>query len=157
MRYPVILCFCYIFCCIITNTITVLIIIVNFTIIIIIIIIIIITAAALRLGAPLCHPHKCNLCGHDVDQYATHGLSCQRSVGRHFRHAVINNIIQHSLAAANIPSRLEPSGLARSDGKRPDGITISPWEKGRTLIWDATCVDTLLLPMWIWPTKVRAQ
>jgi hypothetical protein len=63
-------------------------------------------------------------------------------VGRHFRHAVINNIIQHSLAAANIPSRLEPSGLARSDGKRPDGITISPWEKGRTLIWDATCVDT---------------
>ena len=100
------------------------------------------TAAALRLGAPLCHPHKCNLCGRDVDQYATHGLSCQRSAGRHFRHAAINNIIQHSLAAANIPSRLEPSGLARSDGKRPDGITISPWEKGRTLIWDATCVDT---------------
>ena len=39
------------------------------------------TAAALRLGAPLCHPHKCSLCGRDVDQYATHGLSCQRCAG----------------------------------------------------------------------------
>ena len=54
------------------------------------------TAAALCLGASLCHPHKCRLCGRDVDQYATHGLSCQRSVGRHFRHAAINNIIQHT-------------------------------------------------------------
>ena len=50
------------------------------------------TAATLRLGAPLCHPHncKCNLCDCDVDQYATHGLSCQRSVGRHFRRSTIN-------------------------------------------------------------------
>ena len=100
------------------------------------------TAAALHLGAPLCHPHKCSLCDRDVDQYATHGLSCQRSAGRHFHHDPINNIIQRSLAATNIPSRLEPSGLARSDGKHPDGITISPWEKGCTLIWDATCKDT---------------
>ena len=46
------------------------------------------------------------------------------------------------MSAGNIPSRLEPSGLYRSDGKRPDGITIAPWERGRTLIWDATCIDT---------------
>ncbi|CAH2230048.1 jg20257 [Pararge aegeria aegeria] len=38
---------------------------------------------------------------------------------------------------------LEPIGLARSDGKRPDGMTLIPWRLGRSLLWDATCVDTL--------------
>ena len=81
-------------------------------------------ATAIHLGAPISHPYKCHLCGHDVDQYTTHGLSCYRNTGRHFRHAAINNIIHRSLATANIPSWLEPSGLSRSDGKRPDGVTI---------------------------------
>ena len=36
----------------------------------------------------------------------------------------------------------EPSGLYRSDGKRPDGITIVPWKNGKLLVWDATCPDT---------------
>ncbi|CAH2226484.1 jg13502, partial [Pararge aegeria aegeria] len=30
-----------------------------------------------------------------------------------------------------------------NDGKRPDGMTIVPWWMGRSLVWDATCVDTL--------------
>jgi len=30
---------------------------------------------------------------------------------------------------------LQPSGLSRLDGKRPDGI---PWRAGRSLIWDVT-------------------
>jgi hypothetical protein len=29
------------------------------------------------------------------------------------------------------------------DNKRPDGMTMVPWERGRSLIWDVTCVDTL--------------
>ena len=99
-------------------------------------------AAGLHLGAPLCHPHSCRLCGRAVDSFATHGLSCAKSTGRHFRHAAINNIIQRSLSSAKIPSSLEPSGLSRSDSKRPDGITIAPWKAGRSLIWDATCCDT---------------
>jgi hypothetical protein len=33
--------------------------------------------------------------------------------------------------------------LLREDGKRPDGITLIPWKRGRTLVWDVTCVDTL--------------
>ena len=37
---------------------------------------------------------------------------------------------------------LEPSGLDRGDGKRPDGITVNPYSRGRCLIWDATCVNT---------------
>ena len=33
-------------------------------------------------------------------------------------------------------------GLLRSDGKRPDGMSIIPWSSGRLLAWDATCCDT---------------
>ena len=34
-------------------------------------------------------------------------------------------------------------GLSRSDAKRPDGVTLVPWSRGRCLLWDATCPDTL--------------
>ena len=61
---------------------------------------------------------------------------------RHHRHAALNNVVHRALAAAKIPSRLEPSGLYRTDGKRPDGITVVPWKSGRLLVWDATCPDT---------------
>ena len=57
-------------------------------------------------------------------------------------HNSLNNIIYRSLAAAKVPSRLEPTGLHRADGNRPDGVTMIPWSEGRFLVWDATCVDT---------------
>ena len=41
-----------------------------------------------------------------------------------------------------MPSRLEPNGLYRSEGKRPDGMSLAPWKNGKCLIWDATCPDT---------------
>ena len=40
-------------------------------------------AVVLRFGIPLCHPHQCSLCGTEVDNLVTHGLSCRRSEGRH--------------------------------------------------------------------------
>ena len=36
----------------------------------------------------------------------------------------------------------EPIGLSRSNGKRPDGVTVVPWRRGRNLAWDVTCADT---------------
>src|SRR6218665_2226789 len=36
----------------------------------------------------------------------------------------------------------EPSGLLRTDGKRPDGATLIPWSAGRYMAWDATLVHT---------------
>jgi len=33
--------------------------------------------------------------------------------------------------------------LSRSDGKRPDGITLIPWQAGKSLVWDVTVADTL--------------
>ena len=38
----------------------------------------------------------------------------------------------------DLPSVLESRGLYRTDGKRPDGITMIPWEMGKQLVWDVT-------------------
>ena len=46
-------------------------------------------------------------------------------------HTAINGIIKAALTAAEIPCRLEPQGLSRDDGKRPDGVTSMPWRDGR--------------------------
>ena len=32
----------------------------------------------------------------------------------------------------------EPQGLSRSDGKRPDGLTLIPWQAGKALTWDVS-------------------
>ena len=99
-------------------------------------------AVSLRLGAPLCTPHVC-ICGAAVDSSGVHGLSCRKSAGRGARHSTINSIVKAALTLAEIPSCLEPRGLARDDGKRPDGVTSMPWKNGHCLIWDVTCPDTL--------------
>ena len=62
---------------------------------------------------------------------------------RFHRHAAINDVLHRALSSAGIPSCLEPSGLSRSDSKRPDGLTLVPWERGKPLVWDATVPDTL--------------
>ena len=91
----------------------------------------------LRLGAPTCGPHQCRHCSVEVDVFGRHSLSCKKSEGRHFRHSALNDIVKRGLSAAHIPSRLEPTGLLRSDGKRPDGVTLAPWSSGCLLVWDA--------------------
>ena len=76
-----------------------------------------------------------------MDGLATHGLSCRQSQRRHYRYAVVNDIVHRALSSAKIPSCLEPSNLQRSDGKSPDGVTIVPWRSDKLLVWDATCPD----------------
>ena len=99
-------------------------------------------AVALRLGLGVCEPHQCRLCGHSVDRLGHHGLSCKKSAGRFPRHAALNDVIKRALSSAGVPSILEPVGLDRGDGRRPDGMTTFPFSCGRSLTWDATCVDT---------------
>jgi hypothetical protein len=55
----------------------------------------------------------------------------------------MNDLIWHSLSKAGIPSIKEPQGLLRSDGKRPDGLTLIPWRDGRCATWDVTVTDTM--------------
>lgn len=111
-------------------------------------------AISLRLGLKTNQPHQCK-CGTSVDELGHHGLSCQKSAGRIPRHAALNDVLRRALASANIPAKLEPNGIVRSDGKRPDGLTLIPWQQGRCLVWDVTCVDTLA-PSHVRATCVRA-
>ena len=38
---------------------------------------------------------------------------------------------------------LKLRGLYRTEGKRPDGVTMIPWEMGKQLACDVTVVDAL--------------
>ena len=98
---------------------------------------------ALRLGLPVCAPHDCKHCGASVCSLGLHGLSCKRGSLRFHRHAALNDVIHRSLSSAGIPACLEPSGLSRSDGKCPDGLTLVPWEHGRPIVWDVTVPDSM--------------
>ena len=69
-------------------------------------------------------------------------FSCKFNEGRHPRHAALNDIICRALKSAGVPSVLEPVGLDRGDGRKPDGITVTAFSRGKSLCWDATCVNT---------------
>ena len=55
---------------------------------------------------------------------------------------MLNNILHRALYSANVPSRIEPTGLYGADGEHLDGITMVPWWNGKLFVWDATCVGT---------------
>ena len=86
-------------------------------------------AVGLRLGVDLCHPHRCP-CGSTVDAKGIHGLSCKLAAGRMPRHQALNDLIRRAFANARVLSTKEQSGMSRTDGKRPDGLTLIPWQGG---------------------------
>ena len=99
-------------------------------------------AVALRLGLNVCVPHQCS-CGADVDAWGQHAWSCKHAAGRIQRHHALNDVIARALTAAGIPVSKEPSGLFPNDVRRPDGITLVPWQAGKAVAWDVTVVSTL--------------
>ena len=99
-------------------------------------------AVGLRLCIKLCSPFRC-VCGDQVDSFARHGLHCRLSQGRFKRHAESNNIIHRALASCDIPSKLEPTSLCKSDQKRPDGLTYFSYKAGKPLAWDFTSPCTV--------------
>ena len=98
-------------------------------------------SVGLRFGLPICHPHTCH-CGQKVDISSRHGLACEKSSGRKARHESINDLIKTALVTCGVPDRREPSDCNRSEGQRPDGITLIPWQRGKPLLWNFTTVDT---------------
>ena len=100
------------------------------------------TAVALRVGADVCSGlHVCR-CGLPADVKGCHALTCRFSAGRLPRHTAMNDVVRRALLSAGVPAQLEPYGIDRGDGKRPDGMTVFPFSHGRCMVWDATCVNT---------------
>ena len=81
-------------------------------------------AIGLRLGVDISEPHSC-VCGDLIDVRGSHVFSCKRNRERIFPHNYFNNIIHLSLACASVPATKEPQGLSKSDGKRPDSLTLT--------------------------------
>ena len=99
-------------------------------------------AVCLRLGANVFLQHTC-VCGAESDSKGNHALCCKLQRGRIARHTLCNDIILRALNSAGIPSQAEPSGLSRTDGKRPDGVSLIPWSHGKSVVWDFTCAHRL--------------
>ena len=68
---------------------------------------------------------------------------CKQAPSKIARHPAVNDVIARAITAAGVPVTKEPVGLARLDGKRPDGLTLIPWQVGKPLTWDVTVVSTL--------------
>jgi len=70
-------------------------------------------------------------------------MVCKKAPGRVARHQVLNDIILRAINAADVPAVKEPSGLNKQDVKRPDGLSLIPWQNGKPLLWDVTVASTL--------------
>ena len=77
-----------------------------------------------------------------ADIYGLHLLSCPHCAGRLPWHSALNGIIKCAFSSAGFNAVLEPVGLDGGDGKRPDGMNVFPFSRGKCLIWDSTCVDS---------------
>jgi len=64
-----------------------------------------------------------------VDACGVHSFVCKRAPGKTSRHHALNDLIARAFSSAGLPITKEPSGLFRSDGKRPSG---------KALCWDVT-------------------
>jgi len=99
-------------------------------------------AVGLRLGCKVCVPHAC-VCGTQVDACGTHAFVCKRAPGRIATHQALNDVVTRAFVSAGVPVTKEPVGLAMQDGKRPNGLTLIPWQHGKPLTWDVTVAHTL--------------
>jgi len=96
-------------------------------------------AVGLRLGLDLCVPYQCH-CGSLMDARGLHSFVCKRAPGRSARHHAMNDLIARSFASAGVPVTKESSGLFRTYGNRPDGLTLVPWHSGKSMCWDVTVI-----------------
>jgi len=78
-----------------------------------------------------------------VDAHGLHSFVCRKAPGRTTRHHALNDLVAPSFASAGTRVTKEPTGLFRTDGKRPDGLTLVPWHSGRSLCWDVTVICPL--------------
>jgi len=103
---------------------------------------------ASRLGLDPCVPHRCH-CGTLVDAHGCTASSA-RAAGRTARHHAQNDLIARGFASAGFTVTKDPTGLFRSDKKRPDGLTLVPWQSGRVVCWNVTVICPLAESLYQW-------
>ena len=54
----------------------------------------------------------------------------------------MDDVVERMLQKSGLQSVIEPPGLDRGDGSRPEAITVFPLSGGRSLVGDCTCEDT---------------
>jgi len=82
-------------------------------------------------------------CGSIVDARGLHSFVCKKAHGKTIRHHSLNDLIARSFSASGVPVVKEPTGLSRSDGKRPNGLSLVPWQNGKALCWHVTVICPL--------------
>ena len=80
----------------------------------------------------------------------------QEGTRKTIRHHSLDDLIARSFSAAGVPDIKELTGLSRSDGKRPDGLSLVPWQNGKALCWDVT-VSRQLVPLADWYISTAAR
>jgi len=93
----------------------------------------------LRLGLTLCVPHQCH-CGVDGVRILGFMASSVRGSRQTRQTSTLNDLVARAMASAGIRVSKEPQGLSRADGKRPDGLSLIPWQAGKPFTWDVTVV-----------------
>ena len=63
--------------------------------------------------------------------------------GSRTRHTICTEVIRDAFMTVQIPVLIEPTGLLCDDGRRPDGTTLTPWQRGKTIACEFTCVNRL--------------
>ena len=99
-------------------------------------------ACSLRLGLDLFCSHLCS-CGETADAKGYHKLSCKNgAVYREARHNAVNDVLTRAIRQLGIAVRVEPQHLHSNDEIRPDGVTLTPWSVGKSLVWDVSIRNT---------------
>ena len=78
------------------------------------------------------------MCAHGLYSFV-----CKKVPGRPARHHALNDLVAQAMVSAGTPVIKKPSDLSRSDGKRPNGLSLVPSEEGKPLTWDVTVVCPL--------------
>ena len=58
------------------------------------------------------------------------------------RHNYLHDLVYYALLQVGLPLNKEPTGLFRTDGKRPDGLTNVPGQAEKLDVWDIIVADT---------------
>ena len=87
--------------------------------------------------APL-YPQKTDVCVAPLSTptlHACHGLPSNHLKVHETHHIKCNEVIRDASETAQIPVTLESTSLLRDDGRRPDGTTLTPWQRGTSIAY----------------------